>query len=488
MGRSDQQHSGSPELTKEYLEGLKDYWAGRPRTAIEHVSKILADSPDHQNQFQLYRLWIEVLADEGEWSSLKTLGAHLESRAANDSELHDIYFALCGLVHYETDQFEAARLYAEALVDAKNNPYAVELRNFIAQRVEESTSTLWQINSPLVDYMHAQSMTNSFLQCGDKIAAKDTLDRAGKIFPGAPIVDLFMMHEAFESERYGEALRHAVTLHGQFPGHSHYGLYAAFAMIKSERITEATSLLSKLVGVLGETDIDAVSLLGHCFKELYVATGDEHSRERAGYFLTRAEQLLQDAGLCADFVNYEFSVIRDRAFLKAPKDVSEERAPRIWMLKLSHQRFHELKSSIEDEVKYLSHEVSPDAVPGDLCFMVGEDYVKDPDIGNRWRIGAVYRVASESRWHPFEGTHNVLELLNKPTGSIPFEISFLDERREGGVSKTPRMTERRGTFKGVFELDASALDHIAEAIEEYGDMDQSVSRMVDELSKIRRIS
>ncbi len=480
------------ELTKDYLEGLKDYWAGRPRTAIEHVSKVLADFPEHPNQLQLYRLWIELLADEGESAALQTLGVHLESRAASDQDTHEYYFSLCGLVYFENEQFEAARLYAEALAESHENPYATELQDLVAYRIEKEqrTSSFWAKNTLIVDYLHASSMASSFLRHGESAAALSVLERAQRQFPGAPLVDRFRMHEALEKKRYVDAVRYAASLHAQYPGHPHYGLFTAYAMIKSDRMTEATSLLTKLVAVLGETDVDAVSLLGHCFKEIYVATGDEHSRERAGYYLNKAEALVEDSGMCADMVNFAFSAVRDRSFLKMSKHQQEERPPRIWMLKLSQQRFHELQTSDNEELRFLSHAVSADAAPGDLCFMVGEDYQKVGGVAQRWRIGAIYSVASEARWHPLDGSHNVMILLNKPAGSIPFEINFTDERRgKGGLSaNSSPFKDRRGASRGVFELDASALDHIAEAIEEYRGMDQSMARMVDELSRIRRIS
>ncbi len=64
-------------LSRDYQVSLANFWAGRQRTAIEHLSKVLADDPDREDQFLLYRLWIEILADLGEANTLHSLNEHL---------------------------------------------------------------------------------------------------------------------------------------------------------------------------------------------------------------------------------------------------------------------------------------------------------------------------------------------------------------------------------------------------------------------------
>src|SRR5690606_18869261 len=54
-----------------YHTGLVEYWAGRPQTSIEYITATLAEDPDHPYMLPMYRLWIELLADQNDKSSLR---------------------------------------------------------------------------------------------------------------------------------------------------------------------------------------------------------------------------------------------------------------------------------------------------------------------------------------------------------------------------------------------------------------------------------
>ena len=106
MSNTEKSKRNRSSVSRDYLDALEDFWGGRSRTTLEHVSNFLADKPDHVDNLALYRLWIEVLADEGNFSGLRSLGQHLDSLVAGQTRQKSSFFALQGIVHFELDEID----------------------------------------------------------------------------------------------------------------------------------------------------------------------------------------------------------------------------------------------------------------------------------------------------------------------------------------------------------------------------------------------
>jgi tetratricopeptide (TPR) repeat protein len=469
-------NSGSRANTpsKDYLDALADYWNGRIRTAIEHVTQVLAAQPDHDDVLQLYRLWIELLAEEGDVFALRSLGLHLQMRSENDARNYHSYFAMRGLIHIELDETDAAELHDAALNMPTNNPYVREFQFRIAQRTEQESSVGKFVSNPrnLRDYLHWQLYVQQLHADHKTRDYRAAVKRVDELFSGSPMQERIEMHMAVDNNDFEKSTELAQQLFRRFPSSTEYGLAQAFSLVKLRRYSEAIPVLSKLVAIDGDSDVDVISLLGHCFKEDYLATKNERSRERAGYYLKRAEALLTNMGLSAAAVNHDFNEILSK------NSESKSETQRAWLIRVPQAEYLDIQLADESELKFMAITISKEAAPGDICFIATEDY---RDSGARqMRVGAIYTVSSDPKWHPMYGSQSMMTLVGRPPVSLPIDIATVDTDR--------RQTADRLRNVRAFELDGEALDQIVGKMEEYFADDMAVAKIFTELTRGRVVS
>jgi tetratricopeptide (TPR) repeat protein len=460
--------------SRDYIDALTDYWNGRIRTAIEHVTQVLASQPDHEDVLPLYRLWIELLAEEGDIFALRSLSLHLQMRSENDARNYHSYFAMRGIIHIELDETEAVELHASALNTPSTNSYVREFEYRIAQRMEQEVSVGQFVSNPrnLRDYIHWQLYAQQLLLDHKTRDYKAAVKRVNEIFAGSPMQDRIEMHVAVENNEFEKSADLAKQLFRRFPSSTEYGLAQAYSLAKLGRHSEAIPVLTKLVAIDGEGDVDVISLLGHCYKEEYLATKNERSRERAGYYLRRAEALLTNMGLSAAGVNHDFNEVLSK------NSASSSDSQRAWLVRVPQSEYLDIQLADEADLKFMAITISNEAAPGDICFIATEDY---RDSGSRqMRVGAIYTVSSEPKWHPMYGTQSMLTLVGRPPVSLPIDIATVGADR--------RQTPERQRNVRAFELDGEALDQIVGKMEEYFADDVEAAKIFSELTRGRVVS
>ncbi len=450
------------------MHGLQAHWAGRPQTAIEYVSKVLAEEPNHPRQFAFYRLWIEALAEMNSRDALASLGRHLAQRAQEEENLHRHinYMALRGLIHLELDQMQAARLMERALGAAKGNPYALEFRQILAQRVSSSEApALLSAQGSLSDYFHWQTLARGLFLRGEREALHSVLDRVDRNFNGSPMRQVFELHQCIEEGNLERATVVSTELARRMPGHPDYDVIAAWSALHSGQIEVAEERLGHALKVSGEGDVDVMALAGHVAAIRAWATGDKEIVEAANQYLAKASAMLRNLGLPFTRSAMNAAAIQERA--QESNDGATEAAHpgRAWLMKLSPRRYCEIRTEEEPAITQIARPMGGAARPGDLVFFAGDlpnGYAPDREgAKNWWNIAAIYTVASEPVWDPIHRQQSVLQLVSRPNEPIPVEVFMMDEEKTVASEEVDLDHPYR---YGVFELEGGALDIIMEAI------------------------
>jgi hypothetical protein len=482
--------SRASSISRDYHVSLQNFWSGRQRTAIEHLSKLLADDPGRPDQFLLYRLWIEILSDLREESTLRSLNDHLWARSETDPEFRATYMALRGLIFYEMDEINGAELLAKGIASYDDNPYCQELLYLTTQRTAEKKTkcSLLDMKDELVDYCHIQTLARTLTNKKDQKNLETLMNYSQKLYPDAPLALFFRMHMSLENKNFKEAKTFAMKLSEKFPAQMDYCVFAAFAAIKSGDSTKATELLEKAIQLGAEHDLDATSLLGSCYTELYQETADETFKEKGEHFLSRASAMLEAAGFSAVIPSFHQNLLSEASNDAAATDDHMQKKnvePRLWLIKLSAANFNAMRTTDESELWHITRPMGETPKPGDLVFFAGDDYLSKDKKEKNWRLAAVYSVASDAKWHPINGFEHSLQMVSRPEMSIPIAVHDDLERR---ATSRKDVSKSDPYFYGIYELDFGALDTITGAIREYNDAAHGGERIIEEIHRMKRIS
>ena len=150
---------------------------------------------------------------------------------------------------------------------------------------------------------------------------------------------------------------------------------------------------------------------------------------------------------------------------------NESNFPRAWMAKVDAATYHSIRTNQSSQFR--THRCDQDARKGDLIICVGSHYSRQDD-GAMWRLGALYAMTSDPKWHPVDGYIADLRLISLPEYSIPFEINM---SKEGDVPT-----------EAIIALDLDSLDFIREAIQEYSSHDSGLKTILNEISRARTVA
>lgn len=456
---------------KDYLAGLKDFWSGRPRTAIEHISKVIADSPSNEALLPSYRLWIELLATEQDGPALRSLAEHLRQRSENEKEYANTYFAFRGIIDFELDEIQSAELKIAALKSV-NNMYAWELAYKLSHRCGykvESYPTKKAKEAAAFDYIFSRSYIMHLYQNRMFDQSTDIAKIVDQNFSGNPLIAEIRLHQNIEKGEFGAALRYAHELYDKFPGHSDFPVILAYLQIQNHQLAEAENILSKCESMFGNDDVDVAGLKAVLLSKKYHSSQNKKDKEKSIVAIKRASQLLEQNG-------YSRLQLSQMYHEEVNTMNNNENEAKTWMVHLSQREFADLMIKDEEEIQTIHQSIGASADVGDLVFMVAHDAVTPKDEESQFRLGAVYQVVSESVWHPIDGDQAVLKLLSKPTISIKLPV-LLEENESKYRDK-----------RFVFEMDDNAFAQVYSTIEGYANDETTVLTLKNELEKIRQVS
>ncbi|TWW12158.1 hypothetical protein E3A20_03460 [Planctomyces bekefii] len=451
------------EMSPKLRAVFSTFWGSQAEKAAEYVGDYLVENPEADDRFKAYRLWIEALAECKDVDSLQALKKHLFARGQEDAADQPTYAALRGIVHFELDEFSAAKLLASSFEDAAENLYGQELVQLVAQRLgsKNGSHALAEANGRVEDYFHWQAIARDLLKSGAKDALTETLEFIRDEFRGSPLPQLFEYHRCIDEGLYAGAALVAKRLTELYPESVDYRYYYAYVLFEDGDYPGARRVLVEAVRMTGESDAEVVGLLGHCHAKL----GDP---EQAAHYLKLAVRLLQQEGLPTSHVSQELANVEEELRGDQPDPTIEfPRVTRNWLIKLSPRRYHELASSSDSAIDKLLRPMGKEPRPGDYCFFAAEtpSGKKGQSI---WKIVAIYVVVSEPMWHPIHHFHSTLQLVKRLPEGIPVDVETMDqemdqENSERAASDSASTQQGDAIHYGVYELDMGALTIIEEA-------------------------
>jgi len=452
------------QISREYVTALSHFWNGRPQTAIEHLTTLLADNPDRGDRFMLYRLWVDILAEQKDFMLLKSLADHLHILGMIDSNRASSYMAIRGLVHFELDELEAAKFYARAVGNGVHNPYSHEL----AFRLEQRTSlspvlfVTMKSKSKLSDYFHLKCAVDSAHDNGDHGLANSLLKQVGKLYPDSPLPLQYRVQVSLREERFDDARKYLDKLSELFPANHDYLVYSAFSCVQSEKYQQALKYLGTLMNRGAEDDLDVNLLFAECYRNLFAQTGDATLQDKLNNFEQRVEDLWS-----TDEKTDQILSISDKTPEGQTMASQNRKDVKAWMVKLDSAEYYNLQSQAQEA---MTHTLSEHAMPGDIVVFAGDNY-QDPE--NSWRMGAVYSVESDPTWHPVRGYECQLTPMHQLEASIPFEVVVGE------------VIQSKST---VIELDHDAIELLIKAVQDFSSVDEENGLMIRDLERMRMSS
>ncbi len=438
--------------SEEYKQALRAFWSGDYFRSLDLVSGFIAETPDSEDRFNCYRLWIELLAEIRDTQSLEALVKHLMLRGQAEPESCAYYGALRGLAHFELDEYSAASLLSNACEAGSETPWSLELEQLVTSRVVDHVPVpaLGRSSYPIFDYFHISTLAKGLLVAGDKKSLEQVLDHADEIWRGSPLALEFKLHIAFDQCDYSAVSSSAMMLTELYPENSNYFYYQGYALVKAGDFEGALAPLKTASKLLGETDGEILSLIGQC----HAASQD---LQRAQSFLKRSITRLKAQGYPATKERVALLAVEEEILGEEVDPVMEmPQMTRMWLVNLSPRRFAEIRNSKSADVENIMRSMGDAPRTGDFCFFASTSSKEDG--AQQWKIGAIYAVDSEPIWHATERYQNSLQLVSRPDICIPVDVSLMEESGE----QEEIGAEHPFSF-GVYELEMGALDVITEA-------------------------
>ena len=467
-----------------YKMALYAFWTNRTTTSVEHLSKIIADNTD-EDISSLYRLWIEILSSQSDREALSSLNRHLLYRlSTEETSSHNMYTsisALRGLIHYELDELQAAKLIHTSIAEETKNQYVQELDFLIDNRLNlhPSTDGLWSIRDSLDDYYVMSTLVKGLIVNKETTKLNQLLTKMDTMFGQSPAYRQYRLHSYFDCNDYNTMYKLSTELMEMYPTNTDYSVFAAYAACKLEDYEEARSILKHSYQTTREDDLDVlylllvseVELLKQAYDSSDISYINQMFNTESDYnilvLLSKVETLLESNGFLSidiDSIKNDVNTlywklnINDKDSESEVQDGSSQQeeklsAPSCWLYILSDSEYHKLRNQPTEKITTLKKELKDGVKPSDICFMVYTDYRNQSSRGSGayLRIGAIYEVKS----YPDSIHDNACELtlITRPEYAIPIDYEFKDKLNQGES----------------FELDISALDIIIDSISSYNE-------------------
>ncbi len=433
-----------PQSEAAYLKALRFFWQGERESALallsDELSEGAAKSPEN-----LYRLWIEVLADSQAEASLRELIAHLE-RSINFGLISVVNgTALLALCRYELGEREAALMHWRSVQKHGNAAYARELTLILSEDddvKDQAAHTLCRVSN---DYFHLRRASLHFHATKQSQAYKSAVQVLDEVFPGNPLAQEVLFHSRFARKQYKAALRSAEMLRAEFPQQCEYQFLFAYTSYMTRGTKIAREEFESLNRRLEGTDPDVLHMLGlSTFAE---AGGQPEQIAKARHYLNRSKERYMTMGYPS--LQLEESLMN----LASPKLPAESKC---WVVKLTAKQAWDLSQRSEDGIRNLHKAMGEFVEKGDYCFFVTESRLADDEHTGLWRLHAVYRATSAPEWHPTHRWKTALSLVVRMEAAVPIEV-------EGNAFAS----RHAAAMYGLLEIEKDALHHIQECIEEY---------------------
>lgn len=465
-----------------YRQALRHYWDGHHQAAIDVISELLMDEPEVVDSQLLYRLWIEALAELEDTTGLRLLRDHLNHLSEAADPFVPALFAMIGLIHFELDEIEAANLVYGSLRQYQDM-YVFELKQHLSNRVslaEKSHKQLLSHREAVVDYLHFQSLARVLTVDGDLQNLNWVFKTIDQVYPGSPLPEYFVMQMRFEEKDYRGALEVAQHLVREFPENHDFLFYAGHTAFKTKQYELAADLLKQLSGKSKGSDPDVFCLLGMVYAQMALKHNDTDMRIHADQYFDRAIHGFKEQGFPITFAKQQKDRLRENFTGTVTTSIHSQK-PRYWFIKVPSRTYNELRTAPESEISRISRAMGNQPKSGDICFVFGDGLTHErySDDYSTWRLGAVYTVASEPVWHPYQLFQSDLILESRPKVSVPMLFQQLDRKKAFLKGKKDKGDPRNF---GVLEVDGTAVDAILEELAFFSDVN---GELINTLTRLR---
>lgn len=429
-----------------YQRALRNFWEGRPKTAIEELTAALSSDLKMDDACTLYRLWIEILASSGDTPSLRILQDHI-THQAKLSHRHSLpLYALSGLIYFCLDKIDAAHLLLKSLtpkakkLNAKNL-YAAELKLLLSERVggDDSKLLLGDL-AQIKDYYQLTTLSRSLWLTGKESGQKRVLSRIRRLFAESPWPDFFALHTLYAAGDYAEALAPAKKLVQKFPGNERYRFQLGEINYRNGNLDKALVDFKKLDQFYNQTDPEILHYLGLITGKL----GHD-----ATEYLAKAALAYQDQGIPADNLS--------RWCLMDTNPTQDETKPfRVWLYIPKVRESLALQSEPEQEIREIRRSFQHNVAAGDLIVVLAKSQI----AATTYRLVAFYQMDGDAVWHPLLGSVSYLKLVQRL--SYPARID--DEQLVGQLEarKNTKLFEQCQ----LIAADQSIFDSLLQTVED----------------------
>lgn len=446
------------EVTKDYRTALRNFWQGRYHTALENLTNALGSDTDHENRFNLYRLWIEILADQHDYKALDELHSHLLFRSIVAPQDKPVYVALRGLIHLERDEIKLAQLHIDTLQKTTANDYSSELKIRLGFRLNESVD--FPRNTSMIDYCSIKNVATVLWHEEHSKALKSQENTLKKFYTDSPLIPVLEMHEAFMTDDFEGAFTASKELYEAYPSHADYLVMNAWSAIKTKRYSEAEAVLENFVSQSSDDDIDVLSLLSSLYQKLYETTQEKKYKQASIKYSKKSQAWLENNSMDATVEKFYSQILESE---NAKQKDFNHRAILFCIDARSSFEVSELSQQDFSSFKITSN--SPLSV-GDIVFMCSRN-LSDT---KKWRLVASARITSEANWTPMNTYESSALGLCRPEFAPKLTLNF---------------PENDLTLNSPIELSGDALDYMIESVKEQiddADMNKDFSQVLQLLS------
>ena len=455
--------SGIPEDSSQwndYRTGLERYWQGHLDQALRLVADTLLTDPFHPFAMPLYRLWVEILSDQHEYGALAALERHLLVLSIHSDQRLPMR-ALRGMIHLVLDNWQACELIYMSLKGMGSCNYCLEFMQYFHNRISAAHSVvpvrLFNTRTGLRDYFHWDGVVQDFLWQQNYPSAEGVARSMKKIFPKAPLLEYMKAQRYIEQRNFNQALPCLKHLTDRFPDNNEFQFTRSFVMAALGDYAAAFSLCRDLkeeekYGF----DPDLHTLRAYCSGRLCEKESEVENQRKKAEMLQKASYACLSMNQSLSFLGH-LSSSRLVAKSSERSDNPCQKRVRHWIHPVGPALSWAFKTASKDEIKTIFRSIGNKASYPDLIFFVHEVFGKS-DV---WNLLAVYQVAGQAAYHPFNRWESGLNLIFRFPVSILVDV-IIDQKKDR------RKSSRSDDMKAyhMLEIDEEAFDALRTVIRE----------------------
>lgn len=408
----------------DYKSALELFWKGNTRKATDRVGAFIEKNYQSESRFYFYRLWIECLRYDSDYTSLVALKEHLHLRSSEEGYEAD-YLGLTGLIFLALDEFEGASLITLACDSSVDSVYLQEFYHEYAIRNCE----LGKVHIPFAgtevevsDYFSYRSLVGSLLETNYSEDVSLVLKSLKKAYGDCPLYFAGKIGENVRNGSVKKALTVCDKLLSQFPQNDEFKkLKASLCTLQGdnkEALKITFSLLKK------EISADEVQLANWCF-------------------LDNAEQGHKNT--VASLKNFE------KALEVSEPELNENK--KVWLTYVSDSVYSEITKDRQSKYGVKLH-LNEESAKGDWVV-----FVRKGQGEHSARVVGIFEVAEKLRAKIGVTENAFLESVQIFEKSIELDLHEVDRDQTSELFKSFGVNP-------VVQLDQAGLDVIFDEIED----------------------